>query len=185
MSTTNKNLWYFIQKSWKTRAIFVFAILWYWFTVLAVFCPKIHNMYLEVSETEMLTGAFPSSGMYLYMIGIVLGIIGYITGLIWVLKKCSKNYGFGMHWIDLIIQRILYGICFVVIAGIASAGVASVGSQIPVAAAIFAFMCALSLVIAFVISGLFIKQSLIAEANIKAKEMYNGKKRSVRYEDNK
>lgn len=186
MKKNHINLWNYIQNTWKTRAVFVFLILWFWFAALAtIFCPEIHNLYSSGFGNETFIKVFSETAMYWYIFGIALGLLGYIIGLVWVLKKCSKNYAFKTHWIDLTIQRILYGVGFIIIGIISTKAIESVNTEIPVAAAIFTFIFVLSLIIAFVISGLFVKQSLITEANIKAKEMYNGKKRSMNYENNK
>lgn len=178
------NLWTYIQSTWKTRAIFVFVILCFWFSAMStIFCPEIHDLYSSVAGNEIFIKVFSETAMYWYIFGIALGLFGYITGLVWILKKCSKNYSFGTHWIDLTIQRILYGIGFLIVGTIVSKALLSVNPIFPVAAFVFIFIFVLSLIIAFIISGLFVKQSLITEANIKAKEMYNGKKRSVHYND--
>lgn len=183
MKNQDKSLWHFIQNTWKTRALFVFAVLWLWFMALAtVFCPEIHILYLD---EETFSQVFSETAIYWYILGLAIGVLGYITGLVWVLKKCSKNYNFNTHWIDLTIQRILYGIIFVIIIGIAIKAILSVNTVFPVASTVFTSISILSLVIAFIVSGLFVKQSLITEAHIKAKEIYNGKKRSAYYENKK
>lgn len=171
MKNNDKSFWQSISNTWKTRAIFVFVVLWIWFMIVSTFgaSPQKYDWY--ISENEMILSVF----------GSIVGLVGYFIGLFWVLKKCSTNYNSCTHWINLIIQRTLYGLICLVISCVATGILFAINVYYPMASAVFGFLCVLSLIIAFIISGLFIKQSLITEANIKAQEMYNGKKRSLHY----
>lgn len=178
----HNNLWEFMQSTWQTRACVVFSILWFYFAVMAVYTPEMYPLYTYYDDlTNTVISVFSEKELWFYGAGIVSGIIGYLVGLIWILKKCRNDYSGCTHWVDLVIQRILYGIVFVIIACISIGSLVSIYSELPIAATVFIVMWVISFIVAFCVSRLFVKQSLIAEANIKAKEMYNGRKRSIFY----
>ena len=174
-----KHLWNYIQSSWQTRAGFVFSILWFWFVIMAVLASSPSLLYTYAYGTKDVAGVISvisESELFWYMLGILTGIVGYIIGLVWVLKKCARVYT-KCHWVDLIIKIFGYGIALFMIMCVAVLLLWLTCVEFPIAAVVFANMCVISLVVAFIISRMFIRESLITEANVKARELYSGKKR--------
>lgn len=164
------------------HAIAAFCVLWVWYLMSAVY-----------------GGIFVDEDLGIFLIGFgnyaaILGVLLYLVLFWWVCKALVKSQPTvkSVHWLDLYIGRVIWTIGFVIVACIATLAIAVfAGSNIinsiyeinipSVSVMIFSTLCTLSLLFGWFLAGHFIKQSLITEANVKADEIFQGKKRAKDY----
>lgn len=164
-----KKFFSWVEKTWVRRTGFVLGCTWLYFVFVTL------GACTGWRCDEELVAVWSS-----------IGVFAYIIGLIWICKKTSKHQPDNkpVHWMNLFIRRILWSFGYLIVVGI------GVGLMIAIndgnwcdTAAVFAIFALSPMAIMWWIVGLFIKQNLIMEANIKALEMHSGKKRSVVYDD--